>query len=322
MEELPAEPVQEETAGSCSILIAEDHEVNQFLFKTILESLGHTVSVANNGREAVEAVKADGFDVIFMDVQMPEMNGYEATEHIRELGIETPIIAATASAVKEEREKCAAVGMDDLLIKPFKKGDVLPLLQKWLPGKAAGGPGPEPTEPAADMEEIEEPGDLEEPEEMLEIVEPEGGYRYSGAGMENNTANVEAAAPEPVSTNSSVAEADLDLNSEIFNLEEATAAFMGKRDIVFRVLRSFIKKVEGQIPVMEEALAAGDLETLRGEAHSIKGGGLNLSVIRLGNKGKDLEDASREGRSEDAARYFEELKTLYAELADHVAPLL
>lgn len=121
-----------EEAVSAKILVAEDHTVNQVLFKTILENIGHEVDIANNGLEAVESAKLNSYDIIFMDVQMPEMNGYEATVEIRSLGVKTPIIAVTASAIKGEKEKCLSVGMTDFLTKPFKKIDLIPVLDKWL----------------------------------------------------------------------------------------------------------------------------------------------------------------------------------------------
>ena len=121
-----------EEAVVANILIAEDHAVNQVLFKTILKNIGHNVDIANNGLEAVAAVKSNSYDIIFMDVQMPEMNGYEATIEIRKLGIKTPIVAMTASAIKGEKEKCISVGMTDFLTKPFKKKDIIPVLDKWL----------------------------------------------------------------------------------------------------------------------------------------------------------------------------------------------
>lgn len=126
LEELVEEPI------CANILVAEDHIVNQVLFKTILINMEHEVDIANNGLEAVELVKLNSYNIIFMDVQMPEMNGYEATIEIRKLGIKTPIIAVTASAIKGEKEKCISVGMTDFLTKPFKKKDLIPVLDKWL----------------------------------------------------------------------------------------------------------------------------------------------------------------------------------------------
>jgi two-component system, sensor histidine kinase and response regulator len=284
LEELP-----EESAGPAgvpaSILIAEDHEVNQQLFKAILESLDHEVTVASNGLEAVERASEKNFDVIFMDVQMPEMNGYEATEQLRSKGITTPIIAATASAVKEEREKCTAVGMDDLLIKPFKKTDVVPILQKWL---SKGGP---PIDAGAtDADDAEAAG--------------------PAAAAEEEPA---AAEEEPAAATAETAE-----DPRIFDYEQAVETFMGKKEVVARVVKSFLEKVEGQVPVMKKALDSGDLEQLRGEAHSIKGGGLNLQVLKLGNKAKELEDASREGRQKDAEGILSELLELFDEFRNYI----
>ncbi|MBN1685520.1 MAG: response regulator, partial [Spirochaetales bacterium] len=134
------------------VLVAEDHEVNQRLFRAILETLGIPVVVASNGIEAVQLAK-EGTDLIFMDVQMPEMNGYEATREIRSLGIDVPIIAVTASALKGEREQALKMGMTDFLTKPFKRQDLIPVLQKWLSvtgvsdtADAVAGPGGEPAD--------------------------------------------------------------------------------------------------------------------------------------------------------------------------------
>lgn len=251
------------------ILVAEDHEVNQQLFQTILENMGHEVRLADNGLQALEAAETESFSIIFMDVQMPEMNGYEATVKIREKGIKTPIIAATASAVKGEQDKCFEVGMDDILIKPFKKRDIEPLLEKWLP---------------------------EKPEPIISSTVPPA---------------AESSAPEvPIGDN------------YIFNFQEAVANFMGKEDVVKKVLRSFIEKVENQIPNMEDSLKKNDMEKLRGEAHSIKGGAWNLEVKKLGDCAKELEDSAREERADDSKRNLKELSKAYREFLEFVQPIL
>ncbi|MDR1933865.1 MAG: response regulator [Spirochaetales bacterium] len=115
------------------ILVAEDHPVNQQLFRTILEKLGYNAAMADNGRQAVDKVLAEKFDLIFMDMQMPEMNGMEATKKIREMGFEMPVIAVTANALLEDRDQCFESGMNDFLAKPFRVKDLVPLLTKWLP---------------------------------------------------------------------------------------------------------------------------------------------------------------------------------------------
>jgi len=102
-----------------SILLAEDNLVNQKLASRLLGKRGHTVTVAGNGTEAVALATTGDFDVILMDVHMPEMDGFEATRRIREAGAaHVPIIAMTACAMAGDREKCLEAGMDDYLEKP------------------------------------------------------------------------------------------------------------------------------------------------------------------------------------------------------------
>ena len=106
------------------ILLAEDNPVNQTLALRLLEKIGHTATLVGNGRAAVEAVGNGTFDVILMDLQMPEMGGFEATQHIRELEAQqqryTPIVAMTAHAMQGDRERCLAAGMDGYVSKPIK----------------------------------------------------------------------------------------------------------------------------------------------------------------------------------------------------------
>ena len=121
-------------ATSRSVLLAEDVEVNQQLAVRILEKAGHRVTVVADGRAAVAAVRAGTFDLVLMDVQMPEMDGFEATAAIRstELGTNrhVPIIAMTAHAMSGDRERCIAAGMDDYLSKPIRSGDLLDLVER------------------------------------------------------------------------------------------------------------------------------------------------------------------------------------------------
>lgn len=119
------------------VLVAEDIKVNLMLITRILEKHGCIVTAALNGTEAVEALKTDNFALIFMDCQMPEMDGFEATRRIREHEYttrkHTPIIALTADALTGDREKCLDAGMDDYLNKPFRKEQITEMLKKWLP---------------------------------------------------------------------------------------------------------------------------------------------------------------------------------------------
>jgi CheY-like chemotaxis protein len=121
-----------------SVLVAEDNATNQIVAQGTLEYLGCSVDLAENGREAVARVAEKHYDLIFMDCQMPVMDGYESTENIRkaehQAGDErTPIIALTAYAMKGDRERCLAVGMDDYMTKPFNQQQLVNILSAWLP---------------------------------------------------------------------------------------------------------------------------------------------------------------------------------------------
>ncbi len=123
---------------SLRILVAEDNEVNQHFARAILEKAGHQVEVAANGREAVDAAVRARPEVILMDCQMPEMDGYEATRRIRKSGLgAVRIFALTANAEPEDRDLCLASGMDDYLSKPYSRQQLTDLLHHWFAPAAA-----------------------------------------------------------------------------------------------------------------------------------------------------------------------------------------
>jgi two-component system, sensor histidine kinase and response regulator len=119
------------------ILLAEDSAVNQVLTVRLLERRGHTVAVAATGREVLTALEREGFDLVLMDVQMPEMDGLEATAAIRQreqqTGTHIPIIAVTAHAMEGDRERCLAAGMDAYLTKPFRADELFHMLERLTP---------------------------------------------------------------------------------------------------------------------------------------------------------------------------------------------
>ncbi len=114
------------------ILLAEDNVINQKLASRALEKLGYTIDVVNNGLEVLESLSIKTYDIIFMDVQMPEMDGLTATREILKMKSNRPIvIAVTAAAMEEDRIRCLEAGMDDYISKPFRIDQIQPLLQKW-----------------------------------------------------------------------------------------------------------------------------------------------------------------------------------------------
>ncbi len=129
-------------AGGARVLLVEDTLVNQKVALSMLKRLGHSVELAQNGREAVERTATESFAIILMDCQMPEMDGFEATHRIRERERaghpRTPIVAMTAHAMQGDRERCLAAGMDDYIPKPVRRDALESVLARWL--TAGAGP--------------------------------------------------------------------------------------------------------------------------------------------------------------------------------------
>jgi two-component system, sensor histidine kinase and response regulator len=127
-----------EQRQSLSFLVAEDNVVNQRLIARLLEKRGHSVVLAQNGREALEALGRQSFDIVLMDGQMPEMDGFEATKRIREKesasGAHLPIIALTAHAMQGDKERCLAAGMDGYVSKPVKLDDLFSVIENVVQG--------------------------------------------------------------------------------------------------------------------------------------------------------------------------------------------
>lgn len=121
--------------GRARILLVEDNPVNQLVAKGMLAKLGCQVQLATQGAEALELLEQDEFDLVLMDCNMPVMDGYEASRRIRQSGRwpDLPIVALTANAMPEERERCRAAGMNDYLAKPFRREELLALVDHWVP---------------------------------------------------------------------------------------------------------------------------------------------------------------------------------------------
>ncbi|PWU03935.1 MAG: hybrid sensor histidine kinase/response regulator [Terriglobia bacterium] len=135
----PAAPIRSDSPAvperPLHVLLAEDNPVNQKVVARLLQKQGHSVVVSSNGHEAMTAFAREPFDLVLMDVQMPEMNGYDATQIIRRqesgTGRHIPIVALTAHALKGDRELCLEAGMDDYLCKPVHLHELIAVLERW-----------------------------------------------------------------------------------------------------------------------------------------------------------------------------------------------
>ncbi len=175
--EMKTQPVFTYEGRRLRVLLAEDNTINQHLAVRLLEKRGHTVALAVNGREAVDLIAQSRFDVVLMDCQMPEMNGFDATAAIRQdeqaKGIHTPIIAMTAYAMKGDRERCLAAGMDSYLSKPIHADELFQALDEVIKTQAIGekAHNQPPAKSEFDLSSFIEraDGDIELARELVEI---------------------------------------------------------------------------------------------------------------------------------------------------------
>jgi CheY-like chemotaxis protein len=142
----PDSAALEAAAGrGCRVLLVEDNAVNRTLAQRLLQKRGFRVSIAVDGKQAIAATQGAEFDLVLMDIQMPEMDGFEATVEIRKLekltGRRTPIIALTAHALKEDRERCLSAGMDAYVTKPIRPAELFSVIQDVLQSSAAHDAG-------------------------------------------------------------------------------------------------------------------------------------------------------------------------------------
>ena len=157
-ENTPNKPQADQPTLKGNVLVAEDNASNQMLIKILLEKLGMTVTIVEDGEQAVEAALSHPFDIILMDMQMPKMNGYEATEALRTQKFDVPIIALTANAMKGDAEKCITAGCNGYMPKPVNKDLLHDMLVEHLSGK--GAKSPQKTPDKADQETIANEDDI------------------------------------------------------------------------------------------------------------------------------------------------------------------
>jgi signal transduction histidine kinase/CheY-like chemotaxis protein len=256
------------------VLLAEDNPVNQEVATNMLEQLACRVTLVTNGVEAVAAVKETAFDLILMDMQMPEMDGLAATRAIRQYELRTgrghvPIVALTANAYAKDSEACFAAGMDDYLSKPFTLGQMHTRLARWLSPEIRI-PRPTPAAPVS----AETNGTSTRTDHVMEITS---------------------------------AEAPLDLRV----LESLKALRRpGRPDVVEKVLRAFLGSSAELLITMRGAVSRADATALGRAAHNLKSSSANVGALRLSAYCRDLEAL---GRAETLAKSAEVLAELEAE---------
>jgi CheY-like chemotaxis protein/HPt (histidine-containing phosphotransfer) domain-containing protein len=284
----------EETRSRLRVLLAEDNPVNQQVAAAMLRKRGHEVDIVSNGSAALEAVVTRPYDVVLMDVQMPEMDGLSATRAIRSLPqfLVLPIIAVTAHAFAEERERCIAAGMTDHLAKPFKPYELFAAVEGWAV-RAQSRPGSPTTMPVVPQRSTIGSNDLDEsrPEPVEEMI---------GSAVSRRARKVAA----------------IDVVAFRRAMREA-----GVEDAVDAMLDVFRGDAPGRVQALSDACDARDAAAIASAAHAFKSAAATVHATTLAQLLREMEAAAREGNATDAMERMEgvraEVVAALQELAGH-----
>jgi signal transduction histidine kinase/CheY-like chemotaxis protein/HPt (histidine-containing phosphotransfer) domain-containing protein len=266
----PLLPAPQVPAKPAHVLLAEDNDINQMVANEILSKAGHTCDIVDNGRKAFDAAFEKHYDVVLMDCQMPEMDGFEATRAIRQREAESaaagtprhlPIIALTANAIKGDREVCLAAGMDDYVAKPIDPAQLIQAIAKAMAARPAlpsqfaqAAPSPLPAQPAvsAPVQSVEE--------------------------------------STPIDTLAFVSRC------------------LGNTDLALDLLERFQDQLVKNIDDLRQSLAEGNAQLFVRLAHTLKGSAANVGANGVRQAAFDLERLGREGNLAPAKAMLQEVQ--------------
>lgn len=255
-----------ESLAGVRILLAEDNSINQMVAKSMLMSFGCKVTVAQDGREAVRFFESKTYDLILMDCQMPNMDGYEATKVIRMVeqgknggAKHIPVIALTANAMSDDRSLCVSAGMDDYVSKPFMRDKLRNTVAKWLPVSAST--------------------EREDPVSASENVQPGIIREASSAGKDGVLEEIKRQAP---------------IDTEAW---ETIRSFQSEdsHDLLIELLGIFLTESPQMIRKIQEAVKSDDISTAGKIAHSMKSSSAELGAVTLASLLGQIETYCRQG---------------------------
>ncbi len=287
---LPAHKKAQVGLDGLHVLLVEDNKINQQVAREILALVGVEVDIADNGAVALEMIEKSSFDVILMDLQMPEMDGYEATRRIRadKRFDDMPIIAMTAHALQSEREKCLAAGMNDHVTKPVDPDRLCTVLAEWASRKKKA---PKPDR------------------------KPSTAKTKTSAAAKAK-AKTQSKAPAPT---------DEKLPDEVAGIDMTAARGMigGNEALLRRLLGDFHAKYMDLGEKVAALLEDGDIETAERTTHSLKGVSGNIRANRIFEAAKALDDLLRaDPDSSDVPVRLKELNEALAEVRDSLGQAL
>jgi CheY-like chemotaxis protein/HPt (histidine-containing phosphotransfer) domain-containing protein len=293
----------EQRKDDLRILLAEDNPINQKLAIILLQKAGYSVDAVETGLQALERVKADHYSIVLMDVQMPDMDGFEATRQIRvwekAIGQHIPIVAMTAHAMAGDRERCIDAGMDDYITKPLEPRVLFSAIDRWTQNL--------------------------DPENIIQ-VEPKQNYPadeqqdFSPSfdtdwiGGSESSASFDKPEPAPVSQadSSSDEKPPVDLESALFR-------FDGDHAFMMEMCQEFKDHLPDRVKDFRAALNAGEIDTLGRLAHNLKGLCMNFNAATLSKLAGKLEICGRENKMADAPVLVEQITTEIARVEEYIS---
>ena len=306
-------------AAARTILLAEDNEVNLIVASEIMAKAGFQCTSVGDGRRVMEEAQTRQYDVVLMDCQMPEMDGFQATAAIRErekngevlsgYGGRLIIIAMTANAVKGDRERCLEAGMDEYVSKPIEPNQFLRLLDRMIPASA-----PAAATVTADASESTRQDVAPAP---MEDGKPKAGPDAASSPAQPVPAQVNAtqtSGPAPAGARPEAGPAAGDSQPANGNgqppvdMQSLLARCMGSEEFVLKIAAKFQEKVREDLQNLEKAVAAGDAEQIGFWAHKMKGGAANLSAKRLSEAARYMEQSAKAGNAAAASEFLPAVK--------------
>jgi len=255
------------------ILLVEDNIINQKVAKKLLENLGCKVTVAANGQECVEMHRQFSYDIIFMDCQMPVMDGYEATKALRasEVGSDKHqvIIALTANAMQGDRKKCLDAGMDGIVCKPVKPQELKAVLDRWIPKQ----------------------------ETSLDTMDSSRGNH-----------EIPGASNKPPTTSDEIQDPPLDA-ATLDELEELSG---DDPSFLIEVIQQFLQDGPAHMAAIRQAVVDDDADALMKAAHGFKGMCQYMGALMLSELNFTLEQKGRAGEAKNLGDFLTELESEYS----------
>ncbi len=279
-ETAPEQPQQDkifnfkESRKNLRILMVEDNPVNRKIGVISLQKMGYTVDTAENGQEALDAAKNTGYDLIFMDIQMPYMDGYEATSNIRGgdgliTDPQLPIIAMTAHALQGDREKAIAAGMNDYITKPINPDKLLRVIKQWLP------------------------------EDDSPVQEVRQDIPQDGVG-EGTTETKEGTTETKEDTT--------ELGGGVFDWDKLMESTHNDYEHVAMLIETFLNDMPEHLLRLDECAAKEDRVCIEQLAHTIKGAALTMYARPLHEAAQKVENAAKEAKEKKEVKEVKEVK--------------